>query len=204
MHATSGSSVVLEVPAWIDEAVRAYPGDLSGEDARVALAIALSRENVDRGGGPFGAAVFLGPRLVAAGVNLVMGSGLTIAHAEIVAIMRAQKALLEAPEGAGSLPPGAPRAGYALYASTEPCIQCFGATLWSGVDRLVCGAETSDAESIGFDEGPKPGDWVESLVSRGIAVTRGVRRAEARAVLEEYARRGGPIYGRTATTRSRT
>jgi tRNA(Arg) A34 adenosine deaminase TadA len=205
VHATSGSSVVLEVPAWIDEAVRAYPGDLAGEDGRMGLAIALSRENVDRGGGPFGAAVFLGPRLVAGGVNLVMGSGLTIAHAEIVALMRAQRALMVAPPGgAPPLPPGAPREGYALYASTEPCIQCFGATIWSGVDRLVCGADTTDAEAIGFDEGPKPGDWVDSLVARGIAVTRGVRRAEARAVLEEYARRGGIIYGRTATTRSRT
>jgi tRNA(Arg) A34 adenosine deaminase TadA len=162
----------------------------------MALTVALSKQNVERGGGPFGATVFLGSQLVAAGVNLVLGTGLTIAHAEIVAMMRAQRALLEAPRS--------DTGRYALYASTEPCIQCFGALVWSGIEYLACGANTADAEAIGFDEGPKPATWVEALEERGIAVTRDVRRAEAKAVLEDYVRRGGVIYGRRATTRNRT
>ena len=84
-----------------------------------------------------------------------------------------------------------------LVTSSEPCAMCFGATCWSGVRRLVCGARASDAEAIGFDEGPKPRAWVASLERRGIAVVRDVRRAEAVAVLRNYAANGSVIYGPT-------
>jgi tRNA(Arg) A34 adenosine deaminase TadA len=196
VHATSGNSVVLAVPSWIDEVVRGFRGALETDDERMALTVALSKENVDRGGGPFGATVFLGTQLIAAGVNLVLGTGLSIAHAEIVAMMRAQRALLDSPRSSGGR--------YSLVASTEPCCQCFGALVWSGIEHLTCGANTADAEAIGFDEGPKPAAWVEALEARGISVTQGVRRNEAKAVLADYVRRGGTIYGRPATTRSRT
>jgi tRNA(Arg) A34 adenosine deaminase TadA len=82
-----------------------------------------------------------------------------------------------------------------LVTTTEPCCQCFGALIWSGVDRLICGATTADAEAIGFDEGPKPEFWPDVLEERGITVELSVRRLEARAVLDEYKQRGGPIYG---------
>jgi tRNA(Arg) A34 adenosine deaminase TadA len=140
----------------------------------------------------------MGSRLVAAGVNLVLDSGLTIAHAEIVAMMRAQRALRDAPS------PEPEGGTYSLLASTEPCCQCFGALVWSGVTHLAFGATTADAEAIGFDEGPKPEAWVRALERRGITVSQRVRLVEAREVLEDYARRGGAIYGRSATTRSRT
>jgi tRNA(Arg) A34 adenosine deaminase TadA len=114
----------------------------------------------------------------------VLDCGLSIAHAEIVALMRAQ-----------TEQPGQPRATWTLYASTEPCCQCFGALIWSGVTRLVCGAVTEDAEAVGFDEGPKPDAWPTTLEKRGIGVKLEVCRDEARQVLQEYQRRGGPIYG---------
>src|SRR5580698_7024700 len=174
-------AVILDVPSWVDGVAASFEGSLETEDGRMALAIALSRQNVERGGGPFGAA----------GVNLVLESGFTIAHAEIVAMMRAQSALRDSPRPAG--------AHYCLVASTEPCCQCFGALVWSGIRHLVCGANTDDAQAIGFDEGPKPEAWVRSLEARGITVTQGIQREEARAVLGEYARRGGVIYGRQAT-----
>jgi hypothetical protein len=68
------------------------------------------------------------------------------------------------------------------------------------VRRLVCAATTADAEAVGFDEGPKPEAWVTVLENRGIAVTRGVLRAEAKRVLDDYAARGGPIYGKPASS----
>ncbi len=83
---------------------------------------------------------------------------------------------------------------YALVASTQPCAMCLGATPWSGVRPLVCGALDEDAEEIGFDEGMKPADWVGSLEERGITVERGVLREEAASVLREYAEEGGEIY----------
>lgn len=183
------TSVSIAIPAWIDEVVAAEGGTFTDDVARMRLAVRLSRENVERGGGPFGAAIFAGDSVVAAGVNRVLACGLTIAHAEIVAMMRAQSRL--------ALQPSA--APLTLVTSCEPCCQCFGALVWSGVTRLVCGAVTDDAEAVGFDEGPKPEKWVDTLESRGIGVALAVCRDEARDVLREYKRRGGTIYGLGST-----
>ncbi|WP_217995186.1 hypothetical protein [Methylogaea oryzae] len=71
---------------------------------------------------------------------------------------------------------------------------CLGATLWSGVKSLLCGARDEDARAIGFDEGPKPADWADQLRRRGIAVTRDVMRDEACKVLQRYKNQGGTIY----------
>ena len=83
---------------------------------------------------------------------------------------------------------------YELVASTQPCAMCLGATPWSGVRHLVCGARDEDAEEIGFDEGMKPADWIGSLEERGITVERDVLRDEAASVLRDYAESGGDIY----------
>jgi tRNA(Arg) A34 adenosine deaminase TadA len=194
MAAKPDVPLVVTVPGWVDEVVSEFSGPLETDEDRMGLAIALSRHNIERGGGPFGAVVFLGERLVGAGVNRVVDTGFSIAHAEIVAMMRAQRFLAESPPGwerdaAGAVP------RYSLVTTAEPCCQCFGALVWSGIEHLVCGATTDDAEAIGFDEGPKPDAWVTTLVDRRIQVTQQVRRDEARAVLNDYVRRGGPIYG---------
>jgi tRNA(Arg) A34 adenosine deaminase TadA len=183
----TASRLVLEIPTWVDEVVAAFSEPLDSDRARMALTVRLSKENVARGGGPFAGTVFAEDRLLSAGVNLVLGSGFSIAHAEIVALMRAQAAL-----GQASLTPPA----LTLFASTEPCCQCFGALVWAGVRRLVCGANTADAEAVGFDEGPKPAAWAQVLEQRGIVVTLGLLRADAQAVLADYAARGGRIYGK--------
>jgi len=190
------------VPRFVDElasrvhAEIAEIADLSAQGAQpdeldtafMRLAIRLSHENAQLGGGPFGAVVTAAGRVVAAGVNCVLTSGLSIAHAEIVTLMRAQRQL----KHTGSAHTHAP---LTLYSSTEPCCQCFGAVVWSGVTRLVCGARSEDAEAIGFDEGPKPADWSAELTRRGIAVQRDLCRDAARTVLQTYADNGGPIYG---------
>jgi tRNA(Arg) A34 adenosine deaminase TadA len=53
---------------------------------------------------------------------------------------------------------GSGRPPYELVASTQPCTMCLGASPWSGVRPLVCGALDEDAVEIGFDEGMKPAD----------------------------------------------
>jgi tRNA(Arg) A34 adenosine deaminase TadA len=187
--ASGPSSLTIVFPSWVDEIVARFPHPLVDDEARMALTVGLSEANVAQGGGPFGGTVFLEDRLVAAGVNRVVESGLSIAHAEIMALLRAQAAL--GPAVVLTAPP------LTLYASTEPCCQCFGALVWAGVRRLVCGATTADAEAVGFDEGPKPEDWVGVLERRGIAVRQGVLRAEAERVLRSYIAHGGPIYGKS-------
>jgi tRNA(Arg) A34 adenosine deaminase TadA len=177
----------IEVPEFIDALVQSESAaGFATLEARVRLTLRLAEANVAHGGGPFGAAIFAGSQLVAAGVNCVLSSGLSIAHAEIVAIMRAQTVLQN------SATPAAP---YSLISSAEPCCQCFGALIWSGVSELVYAANRGDVEAIGFDEGPKPERWVQTLRDKGIAVVEELCRGEAGDALAEYARRGGPIYG---------
>jgi len=185
-HDIDLSSLRIDVPAWIDELVKTREHTLSTTEARMDLAIALSRANVERGGSPFGAVVCAGDRVIAAGANLVMSSGFSLAHAEIVTLLRTQQVL-----GTGATFPRP----FTLYTSAAPCCQCFGAFVWAGLDELVCGATTEDVERIGFDEGPKPAQWDRVLEAKGFKVTHHVKRAEAVAVLELYRERGGALYG---------
>jgi len=156
----------------------------------MALAIELARHNVKQGGGPFGAAVFDSESgtLLAPGVNIVVTTKWSGAHAEMVAIAIAQQVAQTHDLGSTDA------LRYELVTSCEPCSMCFGATPWSGVNRLVCGAAEEDAQAIGFDEGPKPADWVEALQQRGIAVKQHVQREQAKSVLQEYVKQGGFIY----------
>ncbi|GAA1867754.1 nucleoside deaminase [Myceligenerans crystallogenes] len=111
------------------------------DDRWLARAVALATENVAGGGGPFGAVVVLDDAEVAAGANDVTGGIDPTAHAEVVAIRRACRAL-----GTHSL------AGATLYASCEPCPMCLSAALWARVDRLVFAADRRDAAAAGFDD----------------------------------------------------
>lgn len=177
-------------PLWMDEVVdwrAAYP---AGEP-RMRLAVELARQNVlRRDGGPFGAVVFEADsgRVVAAGVNSVLRSVNSVLHAEIMAIMLAHRRLRSFTLAAPELP------RHELVTSCDPCAMCFGATLWSGVKRLVCGATREDAVALNFDEGPVYRESYDYLRARGVAVERGILRGEAAAVLELYRREGGPIY----------
>lgn len=189
LGSTSFPSVTLELPAWVEELDldREYPT----QEERMRLVVELSRLNVEREtGGPFGAAVFdlSTNRLVAPGMNLVVPSNCSVAHAEMVAIMIAQQVVGDFDLGGDGKP------AYELLASTEPCAMCFGATPWSGVRRLVCGARDEDARAVGFDEGAKLKEWAVALEERGIAVERDVLREEAAAVLRRYGESGGRIY----------
>lgn len=159
-------------------------------DARIALAIDLARQNVEHAsGGPFGAAIFDGAgMLVSIGVNRVEALHSSLAHAELVAIAGAQRAL-------GRARLNADGDHYTLASSAQPCCQCYGAIVWAGLDALLIGARTADTQALaGFDEGPLPADWQGELARRGINVTRDLHRDSACAVLRAYAQRGGARY----------
>lgn len=184
------NSFTFRLPEWVDAFLESLPPVFPTIEDRMAFVIELSRRNVEnKSGGPFGAAVFSREgKLIAPGVNLVSTAGCSILHAEMVAFALAQRSLnrFDLSDG-GTL-------DYDLAASTEPCAMCFGATPWSGVTRLICGARDEDARAVGFDEGPKIKEWQRALESRGIAVIRDVLRKNAAAVLKMYADSGGVIY----------
>ena len=188
------AQIHLTLPAWVHEAVdsaRGYPGD----GAKVELAIELARRNVNaRSGGPFGAAVF-GPddRIIAVGVNRVLPQSCSLAHAETMAYMLAQQRTQRS--RLNELEDGTRVGPFTLATSAQPCCQCYGATFWAGVDRLLIGARSEDVESLTeFDEGPLPADWIGELQKRGIEVVRDLHRDDARAVLKQYGELGGTFY----------
>lgn len=182
------------LPDWVVEAVavnRDYPDD----DAKMSLAVELSRRNVEaRTGGPFGAAMFTRDhKVLAVGVNCVLPQNCSLAHAETMACMLAQQSVGRPRLNRG--PGDEPLGPITLATSAQVCCQCYGALVWAGIDRLLIAARAEDVESlVGFDEGPLPKDWVGELERRGVQVTCDLRRAEAIEVLRQYANRGGPLY----------
>jgi tRNA(Arg) A34 adenosine deaminase TadA len=183
-------SVLVDLPEWIGEVVdweHVYVTD----DDRMHLAIELSRQNVlHNTGGPFGAAIFerATGALLSVGVNSVVRLNNSTLHGEMVAIMTAQHRL-----GSYTLA-GSPDVSYELFSSCDPCAMCLGAVLWSGVKRMVTGADRDDATALNFEEGPVFPQSYAYLESRGVAITRSVLRQDAAAVLELYRRQGGQIY----------
>ena len=188
------AQVHLTLPAWVHDAVdtaRTYPSD----DAKVALATDLSQRNVEAAtGGPFGAAVF-GPddRIIAVGVNRVVPHACSVAHAEMMAYMlaqgRTQRLRLNRDADDNAIAP------ITLATSSQPCCQCYGATVWAGIDRLLIGARAEDVMALTkFDEGPLPADWIGELNVRGIEVVRDIERDAACAVLKAYGEQGGTRY----------
>ncbi len=179
------AQVHLTLPAWVHEAVdTAVP--YIGDEAKVGLAIDLSSRNVDLAtGGPFGAVVFDGAdRIVSVGVNRVVPHSCSVAHAEMMAYMTAQQRLQRFRLNEDG-------SRFVLATSSQPCCQCFGATVWAGIHELLIGARSEDVEELTpFDEGPLPADWVGELARRGIAVRRDIRRDDAREVLRRYGESG--------------
>ena len=182
--------VLVEYPEWVGDVVD-WNQPLREDSERMRLAIQVARENVERGtGGPFGAVIVErdSGRLVAVGMNSVVRLHNSTLHGEMMAFMMAQQRLRSYTLAAPGMP------AHELVTSCEPCAMCLGAALWSGVRRIVLGAAREDASKLKFEEGPVfPQSWAY-LEERGIEITRNVLRAEARAVLEQYRTRGGPIY----------
>ena len=188
------SRAELVLPAWVAPWLAGRETTAPTEQDQVDLVLGLASEHVERGsGGPFAAAVFEASsgRLLAVGVNLVVASAACTAHAEMVALALAGRAL-----GTFDLGAGAPTV---LVASTEPCAMCLGAIPWSGVSKVVCSARDEDARALGFDEGDKLAGWVSALSARGIRVVRDVDRPAGQAVLDRYAALGGRVYNPSAT-----
>jgi guanine deaminase len=111
-------------------------------NAFMARAIELSIENVrSRRGGPFGAVVVRGGKIIAEGVNCVTAVNDPTAHAEVVAIREACKKL-----GVFELK------DCEMYTSCEPCPMCLGAIYWARPARVYFGSTAADATNAGFDD----------------------------------------------------
>jgi guanine deaminase len=105
-------------------------------------AISLGREGMmQSGGGPFGAVVLCDGQIVGRGHNQVATLLDPTAHAEVMAIREACRAL-----GRFDL------RGCELYTSCEPCPMCLAAIYWARLDRVFYACTRHDAAVAGFDD----------------------------------------------------
>jgi tRNA(Arg) A34 adenosine deaminase TadA len=184
-----------ELPTWVGDELAGLPDLLSTDEDRMRVVNTLAARNyLEGGGGPFAALVLerATGRLISAGVNVVLASGLSSTHAEVVALSLAQVRL-------GGWDLGADGGEHELVVNWRPCAMCYGAVVWSGVRHLVVAGDGPELERItGFDEGPVRDDWEQQLLARGITVTSDVLRDEAVKVFAAYgqyvADQGAVVY----------
>ena len=105
------------------------------------MAIELSKQSVERGGGPFGAVIVRDGEVVATGSNSVTLNNDPTAHAEVSAIRAACAA-------AGTFD----LSGCEIYTSCEPCPMCLSAIYWAGIGKIYYANTRNDAAAIGFDD----------------------------------------------------
>lgn len=131
-------------------------------------AIGLSLRMMRRGkGGPFGAVVVCGNKIVGRGCNLVTSVNDPTAHAEIVAIRQACKKLKTF------------RLDHCdLYTSCEPCPMCLSAIYWARIRKVYYGNTRKDAARIAFDD---------EQIYREVALPLGRRKLEMKQVLRNEA-----------------
>jgi tRNA(Arg) A34 adenosine deaminase TadA len=182
----------LSLPDWAIEENQRLPDYLPAIEDRMAAVIRFSRLNFERGtGGPFAAGVFerdTGKRVVI-GVNRVVASNCSSAHAEVMTLSLAQQILGTYDLGGQGMPV------YQFVVNWRPCAMCFGATLWSGIRSLVIAGSGPELEAItGFDEGPVHPEWDQELAKRGIELVNNVLRDEALAVYRAFADGGALVY----------
>ena len=102
-------------------------------------AVALAFANVEQGGRPFGAVVVKGGEVIARGVNSMQADCDPTAHAELMALRAAGRALQS------------PRLeDCAVYASGQPCPMCMAAMRMAGVREIAFAYSNEQAEPFGL------------------------------------------------------
>lgn len=137
---------------------------------------------ISKGSGPFLAAIYDEKgNLIAKTANSVVSEGCSNNHAEVNVIKAAEKVLNTYDLSSYNL---------SLYVTSEPCMMCLGAIMWSGIKAVYYGVPSKRVEEIThFDEGFKP-NWFEEFKKRGITAYGNIAQAEDEKVLKSYVEDG--------------
>lgn len=145
--------------------------------ARVFLrqAAAIAAQTIRKGaGGPFGAVIARGNRVVAAASNSVLASADPTCHAEVNAIRAACQKL-----GTHLL------TGLAIYSTTEPCPMCFSAIHWAQLSHVYYATTITDVKRLGFNELTVSNATLKRIGKSPVKLTR-VQSAECRKLLKTW------------------
>lgn len=138
-------------------------------------AIEIAQNGIDSNtGGPFGAVIVKDGHIIGEGCNQVTSDNDPTAHAEIVAIREACRAL-----GSFQLE------GCSIYTSCEPCPMCLGAIYWARPERVFFAGTRDDAADAGFDD-----EMIYEEIAKGLGERRlpivNLLRGEAQALFENW------------------
>lgn len=145
-------------------------------------AIELAQKGVDENrGGPFGCVIVKNGEIIGEGCNEVTSTNDPTAHAEIVAVRNACKALnsfqLE---------------GCTVYTSCEPCPMCLGAIFWSRPSAIFMAATRDDASAAGFDDDVFYDELEKPNESRDLRM-ESLLREESQAVFQSWIKKSDKV-----------
>ncbi len=145
-------------------------GVLTHEDA-MRLALAEAGRARDQDEVPVGAVVVFDGRVIGAGFNQPIATMDPTAHAEVVAVRAAARAL-----GNYRL------TGSVLYVTVEPCLMCVGAMIHARIAQIVFGAPEPRAGALvsACRAHETPG------LNHRLQVTGGVLEEECRRLMQEF------------------
>jgi tRNA(adenine34) deaminase len=144
---------------------------MSPDEVFMQQALALAREAAGLGEVPVGAVAVHDGKVIGTGFNRREVDHDPLAHAEMLALDAAAKAL-----GVWRL------TGVTLYVTLEPCAMCAGALVQSRVTRLVFGASDPKAGAVGslYNLAEEPRH------NHRLQVTSGVLAEESRQQLKSF------------------
>jgi tRNA(Arg) A34 adenosine deaminase TadA len=147
---------------------------------REAIRLSVSTMRRDKGG-PFGAVIVKGNRIIGRGCNEVTSRNDPTAHAEIVAIrnacLRLKTFQLDNCD---------------LYTSCEPCPMCLSALYWARVRSVFYGNTRQDAARIAFDDEFIYREVALPIRERSLVMKQLLRR-EAQAAFVEWEQKADKV-----------
>lgn len=139
------------------------------------LAIKEAGKNLKKmDGGPFGACIVKGNRVIAVARNTVLKNDATC-HAEMNAIRIASLKLKTFD-----------LSGCVIYSTTEPCPMCFSAIHWARIDKIIYGTTTKDARKTGFNELEITDSRLKSLGKSKVKLVPGYMRKECLELFNKF------------------
>jgi tRNA(Arg) A34 adenosine deaminase TadA len=134
-------------------------------------------------GGPFGACLVRGQRVLAVAHNTVLRENDATCHAEMNVIRKASRQL-----GSWNL------SGTTIFSTTEPCPMCFSAIHWARIAHLVFGTTIADVKRLGFRELTLRATTLRRIGGAKVTITEGFLRGECLKLLDEWKKIGGTLY----------
>ena len=139
---------------------------MMGDAEFLAEAVALAQDNAAQGGRPFGAVVVREGQVLSRGVNRIQAENDPTAHAELLALRDAGRAL------------ASPRLdGCTVYASGQPCPMCLAAMRMAGVTRVLFAHSNAEAEPYGLSTAAIAAELSQPLETQGWAEIRHLPQA---------------------------